>query len=147
MPRRKSEQNPRKSHPEWRKEERRRTEEWENIEMQKRKQSQAVQYTVMQCNEGEESWRWKNRTFDVEVGKEGKREGKSRSRERKNSEKMNSEERQRKWMKQWCERGILGNLNVTLATKEALIGDRVIVPRVKKLSAQGERKRLLRVTA
>jgi len=50
-------------------------------------------------------------------------------------------------MKQWCERGVLGNLNVTLATQEALIGDRVIVPRVQGLSAQGEHKRLLRITA
>ena len=55
---------------------------------------------------------------------------------------MNSAERQREWMKQWFERGVLGNLNVTFATQEALIGDRVIVPRVKGLSARGERKGL-----
>ena len=45
--------------------------------MQKHKQSQAVQYAVMQCNEEGESWRWKNHTFDVEVWREAKREGKS----------------------------------------------------------------------
>jgi len=50
---------------------------------------------------------------------------------------MNSAEMQREWMKQWCERGVLGNLNVTFTTQEALIGSRVIAPRVKGLSAQG----------
>ena len=55
---------------------------------------------------------------------------------------MNSAEVQREWMEQWCERGVMGNLNVTFATQEALIGDRVIVPRVKGLSAQGKRKGL-----
>ena len=49
---------------------------------------------------------------------------------------MNSAEMQREWMKQWCERGVLGNLNVTFATQEALIESREIVPRVKGLSAQ-----------
>jgi len=55
---------------------------------------------------------------------------------------MNSAEMQREWMEQWCERGVLGNLNVTFATQVALLGGRVIVPRVKGLSAQGERKGL-----
>ena len=55
---------------------------------------------------------------------------------------MNRAEMQREWMKQWFERGVLGNLNVTFTTQEALIGDRVIVQRVKGLSAQGERKGL-----
>ena len=50
---------------------------------------------------------------------------------------MNSAERQREWMKQWFERGVMGNLNVTFATQETLIRDRAIVPRVKGLSAQG----------
>jgi len=59
---------------------------------------------------------------------------------------MNSAEMQREWMKQWFERGVLGNLNVTFATQEALIRDRVIEPRVKGLSAQGERKGLQRLT-
>ena len=54
---------------------------------------------------------------------------------------MNSAEMQREWMKQWFVRGF-GNLNVTFATPKALIGDRVIEPRVKGLSAQGERKEL-----
>ena len=49
----------------------------------------------------------------------------------KGSKTMNSAEMQREWIKQWFERGVLGNLNVTFATQEALIGDRVIVPRVK----------------
>jgi len=110
--------------------------------MQKRKQSQAVQYTVMQFDEEEESWRWKNHTFDDEVWEEGKREGKEQKLQRKGSKAMNSAEMQSEWMKQWCERGVLGNLNVTFATQEALIGGRVIVPRVKGLSAQGERKGL-----
>jgi len=47
--------------------------------MHKRKQSQAVQYTVMQCDEEEESWRCKNHTFDVKVREEGEHKGKSRS--------------------------------------------------------------------
>ena len=55
---------------------------------------------------------------------------------------MNSAKMEREWMKQWFERGVLGNLNVTFATQEALIGDRVIVSRVEGLSAQGERKGL-----
>ena len=46
--------------------------------MHKRKQSQAVQYTVMQCDEEEESWRCKKHTFDVEVREEGEHEGMSR---------------------------------------------------------------------
>jgi len=58
---------------------------------------------------------------------------------------MNSAEMQREWMKQWCERGVLGNLNVTFATQEALIGSRGILSRVKGLSAQGERKGLRRL--
>ena len=62
--------------------------------------------------------------------------------QRKGLKTMNSAERQREWMKQWFERGVMGNLNVTFATQEALIGDRAIVPRVKGLSAQGERKGL-----
>ena len=41
----------------------------------------------------------------------------------------------------------MGNLNVTFATQEALIEDRVIEPRVKGSGAQGERKRLLRLVA
>ena len=41
----------------------------------------------------------------------------------------------------------LGNLNVTLATQGALIGNRLIAPRVKGLGAQGKRKRLLGMTA
>jgi len=49
-------------------------------------------------------------------------------------------------MKQWSERGGLGNLNVTFATQKALIGNRVIIPRVERLSAQGERKGLLGLT-
>jgi len=53
---------------------------------------------------------------------------------------MNSAEVQREWMKQWFERGGLGNLNVTFVTQEALIEDRVIMSRVEGLSAQGERK-------
>jgi len=82
MPRQKREHNPRKmpptrGNPERRRRERRRTEERKNTVMPKRKQSQAVQYTVMQCDEEEESWRWKNHTFDVEVREEGKHEGKS----------------------------------------------------------------------
>ena len=55
---------------------------------------------------------------------------------------MNSAEMQREWMEQWCERGVWGNLNVTFATQEVLIRSREIVPRVKGLSAQGERKGL-----
>ena len=55
---------------------------------------------------------------------------------------MNSAETQREWMEQWCEHGVWGNLNVTFATQEALIGSREIVSRVKGLSAQGERKGL-----
>ena len=43
---------------------------------------------------------------------------------------MNSAEMQREWMKQWCERRVWGNLNVTFTTQEALIGSREIVPRV-----------------
>ena len=49
-------------------------------------------------------------------------------------------------MKQWIERGVLGNLNVTLATQEALIEGPVMEPRVAGLGAHGERKRLLGVT-
>jgi len=84
MSRQKREQNPRKmpptrGNPERRRREWRRTEERKNTEMQKHKQSQAVHYGAMQCNEEEESWRWKNHTFDVEVREEGKREGKSSS--------------------------------------------------------------------
>ena len=45
-------------------------------------------------------------------------------------------------MKQWFERGVMGILNITFATQEALIGDRAIVSHVKGLSAQGERKGL-----
>ena len=52
---------------------------------------------------------------------EGRKEQKL---QRKVSKAMNSAEMQREWMKQWCERGILGNLNVTFATQEALIGER-----------------------
>jgi len=55
---------------------------------------------------------------------------------------MNSAEMQREWMKQWSERGVLGNLNITFAIQEALIGSRAIVPRVKGFSAQWERKGL-----
>ena len=55
---------------------------------------------------------------------------------------MNSAGMQREWMKQWFERGVLGNLNVIFATQEALIGYRVIEPRVEGLSTQGERKGL-----
>ena len=62
--------------------------------------------------------------------------------QRKGSKTMNSAERQREWMKQWFEREVMGNLNVTLATQKAIIGDRAIVPRVKGLGAQGERKGL-----
>ena len=46
-------------------------------------------------------------------------------------------------MKQCRERGVLGNLNVTLATQEALIGSRLIGPRVAGLGARWECKRLL----
>ena len=46
--------------------------------------------------------------------------------QRKSLKAMNSAEIQREWMKQWFERGVLGNLNVTFASQEALIGDRVI---------------------
>jgi len=58
---------------------------------------------------------------------------------------MTSAEMQREWMKQWCERRVWGNLNVTFATQEALIRSREIMPRVKGLSAQGERMGLWRL--
>ena len=59
-----------RGNPERKGRERRRTEERKNTEMQKHKQSQTVQYAAKQCNEEEESWRWKNHTFDVEVWRE-----------------------------------------------------------------------------
>jgi len=82
----------------------------------------------------------KNHTFECRSveGMEARR--KEQGSQRKSSKEMNSGEMQRKWMKQWFERGVLGNLNVTFATQEALIGDRVIEPRVKGLGSQGERK-------
>jgi len=62
--------------------------------------------------------------------------------QRKGLKAMNSAETQREWMEQWCESGVWGNLNVTFATQEALIGSHEIVLRVKGFSAQGERKGL-----
>ena len=75
-----------------------------------------------------------------EGGKRARR--KEQKLQRKGLKAMNSAETEREWMEQWCERGVRGNLNVTLATQEALIRSREIVPRVKGLSAQGERKGL-----
>ena len=74
--------------------------------------------------------------------KEKRARRKERKLQRKGLKKMNSAETQREWMEQWCERGVWGNLNVTFTTQEAPIRSREIVPRVKGLSAQGERKRL-----
>jgi len=70
---------PTRENPERRRRERRRMEERKNTVMHERKQSQAVQYTVMQCDEKEEPWRCKNHTFDVKVREEGKHKGESRS--------------------------------------------------------------------
>jgi len=70
---------PTRENPERRRREQRRKEKRKNTVMQKCQQSQAVQYTVMQCDEEEESWRCKNHTFDVKVKEDGEHEGKSRS--------------------------------------------------------------------
>jgi len=70
---------PTRENPERRRRERRGKEERKNTVMHKRKQSQAVQYTAMQCDEEEDSWRCKNHTFDVKVREEGKHVRKSRS--------------------------------------------------------------------
>ena len=44
------------------------------------------------------------------------------------------------------ERGILSNLNVTLATQESLFGNRSIEPRAAGLDTRWERKRLSGLT-
>ena len=78
--------------------------------------------------------------YQSEGGRRARR--KDQKLQRKGLKAMNSAETQREWMEQWCERGVWGNSNVTFATQEALIWSREIVPRVKGLSAQGERKGL-----
>jgi len=70
---------PTRENPERRRRERRRKEKQKNTVMDKRKQSQAVQYAVMQCDKEEESWRCKNHSFDGKMKEEGEHEGKSRS--------------------------------------------------------------------